>query len=97
MAVPVRGIVMAVRMRMPGAIGVSVLVLVEDDLEVPAECVGDAAQRLQAWHMIATLKAGDHRFGHAQPFSQLPLRLAGAGAQLEQLARAFRGERGAVV
>ncbi len=88
---------MAVRVRMAGAVGVAVLVLVKDDFEPPAKGVGDAAQRFQARHMIAALEPRDHRLGHRQPLRQCSLRLAGAGAQLQQLARALRGNRRAVV
>jgi hypothetical protein len=43
-SVPVIGIEMAVRMRMARAVGVPVLVLVEHDLELAAERLGDAAR-----------------------------------------------------
>jgi len=41
-------IVMAMWMRVAGAIRVLVFVLVEHDLQAPAECIGDPAQRPQA-------------------------------------------------
>jgi hypothetical protein len=40
------GIVMAMGVRVAGSVRVLVFVLVEDDLQAPAERVGDAAQRL---------------------------------------------------
>ena len=97
MVVLVLGVMVAVGMHMPGAVGMPVFVLVEDDLEVPAEGVGDAAERFQAGDMIAALQTRDHRLGHPQPRRQLLLRLAGMGTQLQQLPRALRGKRCAVV
>jgi hypothetical protein len=90
MTVPVLGVAMAVRMRMPRPIGMDVFVLVEDDLEMPVEGVSDPAERSQARHMVATFQSRDHGFGHAQPRGELLLRLARAAAQLEELPRAPR-------
>jgi hypothetical protein len=94
---PVIGIKMAVRVRMAGAAGVTVLMLVKDDLEAPAKGVGDAAQGLQARNVIAAFEARDHRLGHAQPLRQLLLGLASAGAKLQQFLGALGGDRCAVV
>ena len=47
--------------------------------------------------MIAPLQARDHRLGHLQSRRKLLLRLAGMGAQLQQLSSTPRGERGTVV
>jgi hypothetical protein len=91
------GVVMPVRMDMPGAVGMHVLVLVEDDLEVPPEGVGDAAERFQAGDMIAVLQARNHRLSHLKPPCELLLRLAGVGAQLQQLAGTLRGKCGAFI
>src|SRR2546428_7315203 len=91
------GIGMAVRMGMAGAVLVLMLVLVEHDFELAAEGFGDAAQGLQARHVIAAFEARDHRFGHAEPRRQLFLRLPGLAAQLEQPARALPGDRRTVV
>jgi hypothetical protein len=44
----VLGVVMAVGMHVPCAVSMYVFVLVEDDFEVPAERVGDTAERFQA-------------------------------------------------
>lgn len=93
----VLGIVMAVGMHVPGAVGMHVFVLMEDDLELPSEGVGDSAERFQAGDVIAALEARDHRLRHFQPHCQLFLRLAGIGAQFKELARALRGKPGAVV
>ena len=82
---------------MTRAVGMDVFVLVEDDLEVPSEGVGDAAQCFQAGDVIAALQTRDHRLGHPQPRGQLFLRLSGVGTQLQQLPRALGGKRGAVV
>lgn len=97
MRMPVIGIEMAVRVRMAGAVGVAVLMLVKNDFEPPGEGVGDPAQGLEARHVIAALQARDHRLGHGEPLRQRSLRLAGAAAQLQELARALRGNRRAVV
>ena len=51
------GIVMAVWVRVAGSVRVLVFVLVEYDLQAPAERISDAAQRLQAWNMIAAFEA----------------------------------------
>ena len=56
MVMPVSGIEMAVGMRMAGAVGVGVLVLVKDDFEPPAKGVGDAAQGFEARDVIAALE-----------------------------------------
>jgi len=74
-----------------------VFLLVEDDFEVPAECVGDTAERFQAWDMIAAFQTRNHRLGHPELSRQLLLRLAGMGPQLQQFARALRSERGAII
>ena len=93
----VLGVVMAMGMHVPCAVSVYVFVLVEDDFEVPAERVGDTAERFQAWDMIAAFQTRNHRLGHPEPSRQLLLRLTGMGTQLQQLLRALRGKRGAVV
>jgi hypothetical protein len=90
-------IVMAMGMCVSRAISMHVFVLVEDDFEVSAECVGDTADRLQAWDMIAALQTRNHRLGHPEPSRQLLLRLSTMGPQLQQLARTLRGKRGAVI
>jgi hypothetical protein len=90
-------IVMVVRMRMAGAIGVLVLMLVELDLQAPPECLGDPAQGREAWDMIAALQARDHRLGHAESIRQPSLCLARLSPKLEQAARTFGGDHGAVV
>src|SRR5258707_15034689 len=76
---------------MAGAVGMHMLVLVEHDLQLAAEYLGDAAQGLEARHMIAALQPRDHRLGHAEPRRQLLLRLAGLPAQFEELAGALPG------
>jgi hypothetical protein len=91
------GIEMAVRVRMAGAVGMGVLMLVKDDFEPPAKHIGDPAQGLQARHVIAALEARDHRLGHGEPLRQRSLRFAGAAAQLQELARALRGDGCAIV
>jgi hypothetical protein len=91
------GVVMAMGMHVPCAVSVYVFVLVEDDFEVPAERVGDTAERFQAGDMIAAFQTRNHRLSHSKPSRQLLLRLTGMGTQLQQLLRALRGKRGAVV
>jgi len=81
----------------PCAVSMYVFVLVEDDFEVPAERVGDTAERFQAGDMIAAFQTRNHRLGHSEPSRQLLLRLAGMSTQLQELPRALRGKRGAVV
>ena len=80
---PVIGVGMGVRVRMAGAVGMGVFVLVKDDFEAPAKGLGDAAQGLEVRHVIAAFEARDHRLGHAEPLRQLALRLAISGAQLQ--------------
>ena len=94
---PVLGVVVAVGMQVSCAVSMYVFVLVEDDFEVPAERVGDTAERFQAGDMIAAFQTRNHRLGHPEPSRQLLLRLAGNSAQLQQLSRALRGKRGAVI
>src|SRR5260221_12799267 len=91
------GVMMPMRVRMPGAVRVLVLMLVEDDLQASAERVRDPTQRAEARDMIAALKARDHRLGHSEPFRQLLLRLAGIGAKVEKAMGALGGDRGTVV
>jgi hypothetical protein len=93
----VLGVVMTVAMHMSGAVGVHVFVLVKDELETVSEGVGNTAERFQAWDVIATLQARDHRLGHPQPRCQLFLRLAAMGTQLQKLPCALPGKRGAFV
>jgi hypothetical protein len=57
----VLGVVMAVGMHVPCAVSMYVFVLVEDDFEVPAERVGDTAERFQAGDMIAAFQTRNHR------------------------------------
>lgn len=78
------GIVVAVRMRVADSVRMLVFVLVEDDLQVSAERIGDAAQGGEARDMITALEARDHGLGHFKPLCQLLLRLAGFGPKLEQ-------------
>jgi hypothetical protein len=73
------------------------LVLVEHDLQPPAEGLSNSAESGKAWDMIAALKARDHRLGHLEPERQLLLRLARMGAQLNQPSCAFGSNCGAVV
>jgi hypothetical protein len=60
----VLGVVMAMMMYVPGAVSMPVFVLVEDDFEMPAERVGDTAERFQAGDMIAAFQTRNHRLGH---------------------------------
>ena len=88
---------MAMRVRMAGSVCVLVFVLVEPDLEAPAERVGDAAQGGEAWHVIASLKARDHGLGHLKPLGQLLLRLAGVRPKLKQAVGTLGGDQRAVI
>jgi hypothetical protein len=97
MMVLVCGIVMTVRMRVAGAVSVHVLVLVKDDADAPSKGIRDATQRPQARNVVAPLQARDHRLCHPQAGGQLLLCLARVGAQLQELPRAVRGERGALI
>ena len=96
-AVPVVGIVVPVRVGMPGAVGVFVLVLVKDDLEPAAEGLGDAAQRSQARRDRRAPSARGHPVGHPQPLRQAELGFARGGAQRKQFAGALGRDRSAVV
>jgi len=97
MIVPVIGIVVNMRMRMAGAVGVLVLMLVEFDPKATTECAGDPAQGCEARYMIASLQARDHRFGHSEALRQRPLRLARVGAKLDETASTFARDHGTVV
>jgi len=66
---------------MAGAVCVPVFMLVKDDLQSPTIGLGDPAQRLEAWHMIAALQARDHRFGHLQALRHLSLGFTGFAAK----------------
>nr|WP_292767440.1 hypothetical protein [Mesorhizobium sp.] len=90
-------VVMAMRVRMAGAVGMVVLVFVEDDLEPAAKAIRDPAERREAWHVIAALKAGNHGFCHAHALGELLLGFARVSAQFEQPSRALSRDRGAVV
>lgn len=83
MLVTVLGIRMSVSMFMSGAVAVTVLVLVEDDLQAMSESVSNPTQRREARHMITPLETGNHRLGHPRAFGELLLRLAGIFAQFE--------------
>jgi hypothetical protein len=65
-----------------------VFMIVERDLQMPAECGRDAAQGPEARYVIATLEARDHRLGHAQTNRQLLLCLTHARAQAQASLRA---------
>jgi hypothetical protein len=70
---------------------------VEYDLQAPAERISDAAQRLQAWNMIAAFEARDHGFCHPKSLRQLLLSLACMSAKLEQAVSALGGDCDAVI
>jgi len=91
------GIVMAVRVRVAGSVRVLVFMFVEDDLQAPAERVGDAAQGGEARDMIAALQARDHGLGHGQPLRQPFLCLASVRPKLEQTMGALGGNQRAIV
>src|ERR1700682_4888062 len=91
------GIVMAVWVRVAGSVRVLVFVLVEYDLQAPAERISDAAQRLQAWNMIAAFEARDHGFCHPKSLRQLLLSLACMSAKLEQAVSALGGDCDTVI
>src|SRR3984893_6330466 len=97
MVVLVIAVVMAVRVRMPGTVGMSMFVFVEHDLQPPAERRGDAAKSVEAWNMITALQPRDHRLRHTQTQRQLFLRFAGMSAELDEPPGALGRERGAVV
>ena len=88
---------MAVWVRVAGSVRVLVFVLVEYDLQAPAERISDAAQRLQAWNMIAAFEARDHGFCHPKSLRQLLLSLACMSAKLEQAVSALGGDCDAVI
>jgi hypothetical protein len=90
-------IIMAVGVRVASSVRVHVFVLVKDDLKAAPERIGDAAQRGEAWDVIAALQARDHRLGHGKPLRELLLRLTCVGTKLEQTVGALGGDDGAVV
>jgi hypothetical protein len=63
----VTGIMMVVGVRVTDSVHVLVFVLVEDDLQAPAERIGDAAQGGEARDVIATFETRDHGLGHLKP------------------------------
>jgi len=81
----------------PCAVRVYVFVFMEVDFEVPAERVGDTAERFQAGDMIAAFQTRNHRLSHSKPSRQLLLRLTGMVTQLQQLLRALRSKRGRLI
>ena len=89
-------VIMCPRARLPASATIKPP-MEESSFEVPAEGVGDAAERLQARDMIAAFQTRNHRLGHPEPSRQLLLRLSGTSTQLQQLPGALRGERGAVI
>jgi len=82
---------------MSGAVGMQVFVLVEDDLEMSSEGVGNTAESFQAGNVIAALQARDHRLRHTQAQRQLFLRFAGMSAELDEPPGALGRERRTVV
>ena len=84
MVVLVITVVTAARMRMSGTVRTRMSVLVEHDLQPPAERRGDAAKGVEARNMIAALQPRDHRFRHTQAQRQLFLRFAGISAELDE-------------
>lgn len=58
------GVVMMVRMSMPGAVRMDVLVFVKDYFEFAAEGVGDTAQCSETWNMFSAFQPRDHGLGH---------------------------------
>jgi hypothetical protein len=97
MVVPMVAVVVAMGVRMSGAVGMLMFVLVEHDLQTPAKCVGDPAEGGEVWHMIAALQTRDHRLGHPQAQRELLLRFAGMSAERDQPPRAFGRDSRAVV
>ena len=91
------GIMMAVGVRVAGSVRVLMFMLVEDDLQAPAERIGDAAQGGEARDMIAAFETRDHGLGHLKPLRQLLLRLAGVCPKVKQSVRALGGDQRAVV
>lgn len=73
---------MMVRMAMPGAVRVDVLV--KDDFEFAAESVGDTAQCSQAWNMFSAFQSRDHGLGHAQSFGKFQLGFSLIGAKTKK-------------
>jgi len=68
MPVTMVGIDMAMGMRMPRAIRMLMLMLVEHNVQTPPEGIRDAAESFYAWDVIAALKARDHGLRHLQAF-----------------------------
>jgi len=83
---------MDVRVAMASAVGVGVFVLVEDDFDASAESVGDAAECLEAGHVIAAFQTRNHGLGHAQAFCEGFLGLARLNPELLQTGGAVGGE-----
>jgi len=90
-------VVMAMGVRMTGAVGMLMFVFVEHDLQPSAECLGDPAEGGKARDVIAALQARDHGLGHLETRSQPLLRFAGMSAELDQPPRALGSDRRAVV
>src|SRR5580658_155696 len=95
--VTVVGIEMAMGMRMPRAIRMFMLVLMENNFQTSPERVGDPTQGGKARHMIAAFQARDHGLGHAETPRQTSLRLTRVIAKLEQTTSTFSRDHSAAV
>lgn len=88
--VAMAGVRVTMRMRVSCPVLMDVFMFVKDNFQASPEGVGDPAQSREARHMIASLKAGDHRLGHPHALGELLLCLAGMFAQFKKPARAPR-------
>lgn len=95
--VTVVGMRMTMRMGVSCPVLMDVFMLVEDDFQAAPEGVGDPTQGRETRHVIASLKAGDHRLGHLHALRELLLCLAGMFAQFEKPVGALCGDGAAVV
>jgi len=83
-------VVVTVYVLVTETIGMLVFVLVKRNFEFPVERVRYAAQRPEAWKVLAAFKTRNHRLGHAEPSRELLLCFSAPATQRGELVRELR-------
>lgn len=97
MLVMVVEVAVTMTMRMTRPVRMFMVMRMEDNLDPAPESGGDPAQWRQRRHMISLFEAGDHGFGHADPFGELLLCLSCRLPKLTKTARALGRDDRAVL
>lgn len=94
MIVLVLRVFMRMRMAMPRAVGMLVLVLVsmERDAESPTKSCGNTHKRREAREMVSALQARDYRFAHPESLPKLCLRFTGVSSEFGESLCAQEGK-----